>query len=108
MSMTAGPSAPPPGSGEPPSNHELDRRLTVLGARFDTILPTLATKQDLHEFRAELLQMFADQKAYFQNDMQKPRAELFKAFNDAMRSMMALMLTLFIGTFAIDFAMWNT
>jgi hypothetical protein len=34
--------------------YSLDRRLTILETRFDTILPTLATKADLAELRAEL------------------------------------------------------
>jgi hypothetical protein len=32
----------------------VDRRLTILETRFDTILPTLATKADLAELKAEL------------------------------------------------------
>ena len=32
----------------------MDRRITILETRFDTILPTLATKADLAELRAEL------------------------------------------------------
>jgi hypothetical protein len=34
--------------------YHLDRRLTILETRFDTILPTLATKADLAELKAEL------------------------------------------------------
>jgi hypothetical protein len=37
-----------------PDPYLLDRRLTVLETRFDTILPTLATKADLAELKAEL------------------------------------------------------
>jgi hypothetical protein len=37
-----------------PDPYLLDRRLTILETRFDTILPTLATKADLAELRAEL------------------------------------------------------
>ncbi|TFW35791.1 hypothetical protein [Massilia horti] len=37
-----------------PDPYQLDRRLTILETRFDTILPTLATKADLAELRAEL------------------------------------------------------
>ncbi|GAB3457040.1 hypothetical protein GCM10027321_11430 [Massilia terrae] len=33
--------------------YQLDRRLTILETRFDTILPTLATKADLAELKAE-------------------------------------------------------
>jgi hypothetical protein len=34
--------------------YQLDRRLTILETRFDTILPTLATKADLAELTSEL------------------------------------------------------
>jgi hypothetical protein len=34
--------------------YSVDRRLTILETRFDTILPTLATKADLAELKAEL------------------------------------------------------
>jgi hypothetical protein len=34
--------------------YQLDRRLTVLETRFDTIVPTLATKADLSDLKAEL------------------------------------------------------
>lgn len=34
--------------------HKMDRRLIILETRFDTILPTLATKSDLIELRAGL------------------------------------------------------
>lgn len=33
---------------------DLDQRVTILETRFDTILPTLATKADLAELKAEL------------------------------------------------------
>lgn len=42
-------------NGPPPRDadyYQLDRRLTVLETRFDTILPTLATKADLAELKA--------------------------------------------------------
>jgi hypothetical protein len=38
--------------------YQLDRRLTILETRFDTILPTLATKADLAELKAELKSEF--------------------------------------------------
>jgi hypothetical protein len=37
-----------------PDSYSLDRRLTILETRFDTILPMLATKADLAELKAEL------------------------------------------------------
>lgn len=41
------------GSGGPPYDESMDRRLIVLETRFDVILPTLATKHDLELLRAE-------------------------------------------------------
>lgn len=35
-------------------DYQLDRRVTILETRFDTILPMLATKADLAELKAEL------------------------------------------------------
>jgi hypothetical protein len=43
-----------PGATRELDAYSLDRRLTILETRFDTILPTLATKADLAELRAEL------------------------------------------------------
>jgi hypothetical protein len=42
---------PPPRDSD---YYQLDRRLTVLETRFDTILPTLATKADLGEVKSQL------------------------------------------------------
>jgi hypothetical protein len=42
---------------------KMDRRLIVLETRFDTILPTLATKTDLIELKAELKEELRDLKA---------------------------------------------
>jgi hypothetical protein len=52
---SAGIPAPPPGDQEPPDGWDLARRVTVLAARFDTVLPTLVTKTDLADLRTELL-----------------------------------------------------
>lgn len=38
----------------PDDPYQLDRRLTILETRFDTILPTLATKADVAELKSEL------------------------------------------------------
>jgi hypothetical protein len=52
---SAGIPAAPPGDHEPPDGQDLARRVTVLETRFDTVLPTLATKTDLADLRTELL-----------------------------------------------------
>lgn len=105
MSMNLVPGGPPPpGNGGPPSNFELDRRLTVLETRFDTILPTLATKQDLQELRAEVRQMFAEQRQAFE----KLRADMFRTLNSNLKRMVGIAVTLFVGMFVINFGMWST
>jgi hypothetical protein len=111
MSMNLVPGAPPPGNGGPPTNFEMDRRLTVLETRFDTILPTLATKQDVQELRAELRQMIAEQQQNFEKlcaEMEKLRTEMFKTLNSNLKWIVGIAVTLFIGMFVINFAMWNT
>jgi hypothetical protein len=52
---SAGIPAAPPGDHEPPDGQDPARRVTVLETRFDTVLPTLATKTDLAALRTELL-----------------------------------------------------
>ncbi|TFW35790.1 hypothetical protein [Massilia horti] len=51
--------------GPPRSEDErmLDRRVTILETRFDTILPMLATKADLAELRGEFRARFAELEA---------------------------------------------
>ncbi|UUZ55523.1 hypothetical protein LP419_07635 [Massilia sp. H-1] len=49
---------PVAGSGGPPYDDDMDRRLTILETRFDTILPTLATKHDLELLRVEIYRGF--------------------------------------------------
>ena len=94
MSTNAMSNEPAAGGGAVvPSNAALDRRLTVLETRFDTILPTLATKQDLAELRADLKGDFS---------------YLFKAINDHFRWIVALFATLFIGMLGANCAMWNS
>jgi hypothetical protein len=64
----------------------LDRRLTILETRFDTILPTLATKADLAELRAEL-------KAEIRAESAKMSAESGKV----MRWVAATLVTVVLG-----------
>lgn len=91
MSMNAVPSVA--GGGEPPYDREMDRRLTVLETRFDTILPTLATKNDIDILRGEI---------------EKLRSELFKAINDATLRHMALVIALFVGAMGVNITMFNS
>jgi hypothetical protein len=91
MSMNAIPNVA--GGGEPPYDADMDRRLTVLETRIDTIVPTLATKNDIDVVRVEI---------------EKLRSELFKAFNDAMLRMMALVIALFVGAMGVNITMVNS
>jgi len=70
----------------------MDRRLTVLEARFDTILPTLATKADIDAVRL---------------DMQKLRVELTQALNDQVKWMIGIMVTLFIATLGVNITLYS-
>lgn len=47
-----------PDSGGPRYGAAIDHRLIVIETRFDTILPTLATKEDLAHVRLEVQRMF--------------------------------------------------
>jgi hypothetical protein len=40
--------------GEPPDDGDMENRLTALETRFDTILPTLATKTDIESVKTEI------------------------------------------------------
>ena len=61
---------------------DMDRRLTVLETRFDTILPTLATKADLAELKAEFKAELADLRAEFKAELAGLRAEYKSDFGD--------------------------
>ena len=101
MSMNAVPNVA--GGGEPPYDKDMDRRLTVLETRFDTTLPTLATKGDLAALRAEVQVGFET----LRGEMEKLRADLFKAINDSMRWMMGVVISLTIGVLAVNISLFN-
>ena len=86
----------------------LDRRLVVLETRFDTILPTLATKADLErlearwalraaEFRAEFKQDMAELRAEFKQDMAELRAEFKRDMAGMYKWIAATCVTLILG-----------
>lgn len=50
--------------GKPPYDGSMEHRLTALETRLDTILPTLATKADIGEIRADLHKMNAEIKSW--------------------------------------------
>jgi hypothetical protein len=64
------------GGGEPPYDGNMEHRVTSLEARWDAIVPTLATKADVAELRAEMQQSFADMRAEMQQSFAEMRAEM--------------------------------
>ena len=69
---------------------KMGRRLTVLDTRFDTILPTLATKTDLIELKGELKAVMSKPGAELRIEMHASRADIFKW-------MAAMQLTIILG-----------
>ncbi|UOD30296.1 hypothetical protein INH39_00595 [Massilia violaceinigra] len=68
----------------------MDRRLTVLETRFDTILPTLATKADLAELRLDVERMHL----HLRNTL---TVELHTALASTMRWCVALAMTVILS-----------
>ena len=75
------------GGGLPPQNGDaMEHRMTALETRFDTLLPTLATKTDIAELRIEI-----------------------RAFaNDTLKWMIATVIGLFLGFGGLFLAMSNS
>lgn len=102
MSMNAVPSGPEaPDSkrasvaagGGPPYDGDMDRRLTVLETRFDTILPTLATKADVADVSIRMEKMRSD----LSEKIDALRVELHLALTNIMKWCVGIAMTLFIG-----------
>jgi hypothetical protein len=70
-------------NNRPADPYQLDRRLTILETRFDTILPTLATKADLAELKANLTSLF--------------KSELHTEINALTRWLIALTISMLFG-----------
>ncbi|NHZ41427.1 hypothetical protein [Massilia aquatica] len=81
------------GGGGPPYDTDMDRRLTVLETRFDTILPTLATKADLAELRLDVERMHVDLRTTLTGDMSKLHGSVHTALTSTMRWCVALAMT---------------
>jgi hypothetical protein len=86
----------PQGNGGAPTNAALDRRLTVLETRFDTVLPTLATKADLEALRGAITAQ-----------LQTLRGDLFQALNEHFRWMLGIFITVIIAVSGAYYAMWT-
>ncbi|MFB9242267.1 hypothetical protein IV454_16860 [Massilia antarctica] len=90
MSMNAVPSGPPEpdrkdapleGGGGPPHDGDTERRLAVLETRFDTILPTLATKADLADLRVEINGKMDKLRLDLSGEMSGLRLDLYEKMN---------------------------
>lgn len=99
MSMNAVNSGPPDpdskrtagaGGGGPPYDGGMDRRLLVLETRFDTILPTLATKTDLTELRLDLERMFFNLQVKVSGELDKLTEEMNKLRVDVHTTLMSM------------------
>lgn len=86
----------------------MDKRLAILEMRFDTVLPTLATKADLAELRTEILiaqerlrSDFNVSRSDFNVSLEKLRVELLGAMHDLYRSLLmwivSTMVAMFLG-----------
>ena len=67
------------GGGEPPYDGSMEHRITTLEARWDAIIPTLATKADLAALSAEFhkgLNQNAMEIAAVRTEMQKLSADI--------------------------------
>lgn len=82
---------------EQPDVRELARRVTVLETRFDTVLPTLATKADLAELRTELLVKLEAMRAEFRISQEALRADLIKWMAATLITMLLSFVGLFVG-----------
>lgn len=78
------------GGGEPPYDGSMEHRITALEARWDAILPTLATKADLAELGAELRAELRD--GLHQNAMATSalRSEMQQSFGELRTEMQKL------------------
>ncbi len=84
--------APELANGDPAAYiRKMDRRLIILETRFDTILPTLATKADLIELRAEMRAMNADLRTDMHKWMTTTLISMFVGFGGLLFAMVTLM-----------------
>jgi hypothetical protein len=73
----------------PKRRRPADRRLTIIETRFDTILPTLATKADLAELRAEIKAELADTRRAIEKDLARAKEDLTRWMLGIVISMVA-------------------
>lgn len=74
------------GGGGPPYDADMDRRLTVLETRFDTILPTLITKEEFYCATSEI-----------GKEMVNIRLEMHQLYVSGMKWMIGMVLTIILS-----------
>jgi hypothetical protein len=81
------------GGGQPPDNGDtMEHRMTALETRFDTLLPSLATKTDISEVKVEIKGV---------------ANEIHKTASETHKWMMATVIGLFLGFGGLFLAMSN-
>ncbi|UOD30298.1 hypothetical protein INH39_00605 [Massilia violaceinigra] len=85
------------GGGGPPYDNDMDHRLIVLETRFDTILPTLATKADLAELRLDFERMFFNLQAKLTDEMNKLRIDVHNGLMNMTKWCVAIAITVILG-----------
>lgn len=98
MSTSALPNQPKrvAGGGGPPYDDSMDRRLTILDTRFDTMLPMLATKHDVDLVRAEV-----------QIAMENLRVEVAAQLSRLIKWMIGLHISLLLAIMGNQVLMFN-
>lgn len=102
--MSQGDSSSVAGGGGPSYHEGMEPRVTALEARLDTIVPTLATKADIGDMRADTQKAHAEMRAEMHAEMRKMNDTLhnmaveMRKMNAAIKTWtLATMLTI-VGT----------
>ena len=79
----------------------LEKRVSLLEMRFDTILPTLATKSDIAELRSELRTEMSKLSEKLHEDMYKMSEKLYETMHRLHRQLLmwivSTMIAMFLG-----------
>jgi Mg2+ and Co2+ transporter CorA len=82
------------GTGAPPYHGDMEPRVTALETRLDTILPTLATKADIGDVRADMQKNLAEMRVEMRQAHAEMRAEMhveMRKMNDTLHNMAVAM-----------------
>lgn len=90
----------------------MDKRLSILEMRFDTVLPTLATKADLAELRTEILTAQERLRSDFNVAHEKLRGEILNAMRAIQSSLLmwivSTMVAMFLGMVGLFLSISST